>query len=145
MATYLSTLGLMWQAVVDVANVMQTIDLFQIGGEAVATECLVPLADLEKLPQLPCCHPSSPLPDPRFKGADGSWPAAIAQPRPGVKEPQIPRIEDGSDQSKRAVRLSANLLLPWLLPCRRFRPRRPPSLSLRQPGSRSAVAWRDSE
>jgi cobalt-zinc-cadmium efflux system outer membrane protein len=99
LATYISTLGLMWQAVADVANVMQTNDLFQIGGEAVETECLLPLPDLDKLPELPCCHPSSPLPGPRLKGAPGGWPEAIPEP-PNGKRPKMPRIENGDEQGK---------------------------------------------
>ncbi len=75
LTTYVSTVGAMWQAVADVADVAQTDDLFQLGfagpcPETVAAPCLA------NLPGLPCFHPCSPLPDPALKGGDGAWPAA---------------------------------------------------------------------
>ena len=75
LVTYVSTVGAMWQAVADVADVAQTDDLFQLGfagpcPEVVAAPCL---ADL---PGLPCFHPCSPLSDPALKGGDGAWPTA---------------------------------------------------------------------
>jgi cobalt-zinc-cadmium efflux system outer membrane protein len=56
---YLATLGAQWQAVTDVANLLQTEDLFQASG--VFPDAVVP--DLEKLLELPCCHPCSPYPN----------------------------------------------------------------------------------
>src|SRR5262249_8621849 len=62
--TYVTTLGALWTAVVDVANLLQTGDLFQLAPP----ECVAPVPDLAQLPPLPCCHPCSPLPDPALKG-----------------------------------------------------------------------------
>jgi cobalt-zinc-cadmium efflux system outer membrane protein len=69
--TYLATLGHFWQAVVDVADLLQTEDLF--AGDAVpATECVVALPDLAALLAPPArldCAPQLP-------GADAGWPPA---------------------------------------------------------------------
>ena len=46
---YLQALGAEWQAVVDIAALLQTEDLFQVGVEPVPTECLPPLPGFEKL------------------------------------------------------------------------------------------------
>jgi cobalt-zinc-cadmium efflux system outer membrane protein len=81
-ATYLGTLALQWQAVVDVASLLQTNDLFQIGEEVPEQQCAAPLPDLEALLRLPCCHPSNPLPDPSLKGADPHWPIAAPPAAP---------------------------------------------------------------
>jgi cobalt-zinc-cadmium efflux system outer membrane protein len=68
--TYLATLGTTWTAVVDVANLLQTDDLFQVSQR----QDVYPIPEL---PPLPCCHPCSPLGDPSLYGADGQWlPAA---------------------------------------------------------------------
>jgi cobalt-zinc-cadmium efflux system outer membrane protein len=89
---YVTALGQMWQAVVDVANVLQTDDLFQLGIEPLPTECLLPIPDLTQLPPLPCCHPCSPLLDPRLKGADGTWKAV----EPGKEHPVMPPAKNGN-------------------------------------------------
>jgi cobalt-zinc-cadmium efflux system outer membrane protein len=102
LATYTSTLGLMWQAVVDVANVMQTNDLFQVGDEAVEVECVTPLLVLEELQRLPCCHPSSPVQGPRWKGADPAWPPAIYEPKPGQKELRMPKVDALEQETTRS-------------------------------------------
>ena len=75
--TYVGALGDTWTAVVDVANLLQTNDLFQMGEELTAKDCVSPVPDLEHLPPLPCFHPCSPVPDPGLKGADGHWPVAL--------------------------------------------------------------------
>lgn len=67
---YVGTLGNLWLAVTDLSRLLQTNDLFQLGPDALATECVGPL------PELPCCHVCSPLPDAALKGANGEWPAA---------------------------------------------------------------------
>lgn len=67
--TYVTTLGNLWQAVTDVANLLQTDDLFQL-----AEKGCVPA--VPELPGLSCCHPCSPLPDPALKGGDPHWPDA---------------------------------------------------------------------
>jgi hypothetical protein len=75
--TYLTTLGLMWQAVVDVTDLLQTNDLFHVADQPVPTECLHPVPDLEHLPPLPCSHPCSPLPEAHQTVPDGCWPPAL--------------------------------------------------------------------
>ena len=83
--TYVTTLGAMWTAVVDVSGLLQTNDLFQVGLEPLPTVCVAPVPDLEHLPLLPCCHPCSPLPDPALKGANGQWPPATTGDNGGWK------------------------------------------------------------
>src|SRR5262249_59320906 len=79
--TYVSVLGGAWTAAVDVAGLLQTSDLFQLAEE----QCVAPVPALEEIFQLPCCHPCTPLPDPKLKGAEGSWPE-----RPGLIPPAAP-------------------------------------------------------
>ncbi len=69
---YLTALAAQWQAVVDVASLLQTEDLFQTAG--VYPEA--PLPDLEHLLQLPCCHPCSPLPNSVAPNGTDIWPPA---------------------------------------------------------------------
>jgi cobalt-zinc-cadmium efflux system outer membrane protein len=76
---YITTLGALWQAVVDVANVMQTDDLFQVNGELQPTLPVCKVPELEGLPRLPCAHPCSPLSDPQLRGHDGYWPSAAPE------------------------------------------------------------------
>ncbi len=76
--TYVTTLGQAWQAVVDVADVLQTDDIYRVGAVVVPTECVAPLPDLSPLPPLPCTHPCSPLQNPALKGAHGEWPSPEA-------------------------------------------------------------------
>jgi cobalt-zinc-cadmium efflux system outer membrane protein len=81
---YLTLLGSMWQAVVDVAGLMQTDDLFQ-GCERMP---VAEIPDLEHLLQLPCCHPCNPLPAPGLPGASLSWPSAgFGEPAQGAAPP----------------------------------------------------------
>jgi cobalt-zinc-cadmium efflux system outer membrane protein len=68
---YLSTLAAQWQAVADVSNLLQTEDVFQAGG--VFPVAVVP--DLEKLLQLPCCHPCSPYPNSVVPAGENAAPA----------------------------------------------------------------------
>lgn len=90
--TYVTTLTALWQSVVDVANLLQTEDLFQL------CETFEPGAvpDLSSLPELPCCHPCSPLPGESLKRPDGDWrvpraaevgPALLPPPRSKQDEP----------------------------------------------------------
>jgi cobalt-zinc-cadmium efflux system outer membrane protein len=76
-ATYVSNLSGMWQAVVDVTDLIQTNDMFRMGQEALATEKLPPPPNLEQLKPLQPTHPCSPLQDPGLRGGDGTWPPAI--------------------------------------------------------------------
>jgi cobalt-zinc-cadmium efflux system outer membrane protein len=73
---YLPVLGAQWQAVVDVASLLQTDDLFQLAGQLPVG----PLPDLQELLALPCTHPCSPLPQPAFRKADLAWPPAAIRP-----------------------------------------------------------------
>jgi cobalt-zinc-cadmium efflux system outer membrane protein len=69
--TYITALGAQWAAVVDVANLLQTDDLFGLGQ----TEQFAPIPDLERL--LPeSCPPMPPLPPHR------AGPEAAGQPAP---------------------------------------------------------------
>ncbi len=70
--TYVTTLGAAWAAAVNVADLLQTDDMFQYAEQ----QAVAPIPDLENLPGLPCCHPCSDLPDPALQGAHGTWPAA---------------------------------------------------------------------
>jgi cobalt-zinc-cadmium efflux system outer membrane protein len=65
--SYLTTLNATWTAVVDVANLLQTDDLFQVSERE-------KVAPIPELCPLPCCHPASPLREPALYGADGGWP-----------------------------------------------------------------------
>jgi cobalt-zinc-cadmium efflux system outer membrane protein len=72
--TYLAALGDQWKAVTDVANLLQTSDLYQVGGEVYP---VAPVPDLEHLLTLACVHPCSPLPPQQYSGMNGEWtPAA---------------------------------------------------------------------
>jgi cobalt-zinc-cadmium efflux system outer membrane protein len=98
--TYVTTLGALWTSVVDVANLLQTKDLFQTGPEMPETHGLTPLPDLDALPPLPCCHPLSPAPEPGLKGGDARWPPADPQAATdcGVK----PRVLEQPKDATRA-------------------------------------------
>ena len=76
-ASYIINLGGMWQAVVDMTDLVQTNDMFRMGGQPLPTEEVPALPDLEHLKPLMPTHPCSPLPDPRLLGGDGTWPQAI--------------------------------------------------------------------
>ena len=92
--SYVTTLGAMWTAVVDVANLLQTNDLFQVGLEPPPTQPVAPVPDLEQLLPLPCSHPCSPLPDGGLRGADGSWPPPF--PKEAEKPAPAPKPESDS-------------------------------------------------
>ena len=70
---YLQVLGVMWISVVDIANLLQTDDLFQIAGEKVPTEWINSSEALEQLIKLPCTHACSPLSNLEYIGVDGKW------------------------------------------------------------------------
>jgi cobalt-zinc-cadmium efflux system outer membrane protein len=72
--TYVTTLGALWQAVVDVTDLLQTNDLFQVNGVPTPTEPVCAVPDLEKPAPLPCGHPCSPLPGLHGKVPDAPWP-----------------------------------------------------------------------
>jgi cobalt-zinc-cadmium efflux system outer membrane protein len=73
---YLQALLAQWQAAVDIAALLQTEDLFQVGQDVMPTECLPPLPDFDKLLPLPCHHPCSKV-DGDLRGTvDPTWPSA---------------------------------------------------------------------
>ena len=76
-ASYITNLTGMWQAVVDVTDLIQTNNMFRMGQDALPTEPLPPVPDLEHLKPLMPTHPCSPLQDPKLRGGDGTWPQAI--------------------------------------------------------------------
>lgn len=110
-ATYLTTLGAMWQATVDVASFLQTDDLFQLSGEPL---CVAPVPDLEHLAPLPCHHPCSPLPDPALlHKVDGRWPTVA----PGAGRGSTP--PDGGETPRPMPEMLPEPEKPEKLPERR--------------------------
>jgi cobalt-zinc-cadmium efflux system outer membrane protein len=97
--TYVQTLGLAWQAVVDVADLLQTDDIYRAGDHVFPTECVAPLPDIGPLPPLPCSHPCSPLQDPALKGADGVWPQAEG----GKEQPKTPPAAPKNASTKKDI------------------------------------------
>jgi cobalt-zinc-cadmium efflux system outer membrane protein len=99
--TYITTLGGLWQAVVDVADPLQTMDLFGMMGPH---EEVPVIPDLAALPPLPCCHPCSPVPDAHQHVLDGSWPpadpSAVHQQAPPVMLP-VPKEEKKEPQKEK--------------------------------------------
>jgi cobalt-zinc-cadmium efflux system outer membrane protein len=79
---YITALGAQWQAVVDVAGLLQTEDLFQANG----VFPVAPVPNLEALLQLPCCHPCSTLPGSIVPAPDFTWPAAGFQAKIGTPQ-----------------------------------------------------------
>jgi cobalt-zinc-cadmium efflux system outer membrane protein len=77
---YLQALAAHWQAVVDIAALLQTEDLFQVGQEPAPVECLPPLPDLDRLLPLTCAHPCSKVPAELRETVDPAWPAALPEP-----------------------------------------------------------------
>ncbi len=99
--TYVTTLGTALTAVVNVADLLQVDDFFQVRELADSAQCVAPVPDLEHLPGLPCCHPCSPANDPALKGADGRWPppvpAPTAEPRRSGETPRLTEPTSGAD------------------------------------------------
>ncbi len=77
---YVAALSAQWQAVVDVANLLQTEDVFQAQGIFPAA----PLPNLEELLKLSCCHPCSALPVTGVTGPNYAWPPAGFTPHLGT-------------------------------------------------------------
>jgi cobalt-zinc-cadmium efflux system outer membrane protein len=144
-ASYITNLGGMWQAVVDVTDLIQTNDMFRMGGQPLPTEPMPALPDLEQLKPLLPTHPCSPLPDPHLRGGDGTWPEAIptrnnypmppadgegsipqsGQPRTSAAPPASPAMPQAPTPQQPA-------LLPDLRPIAQAPPTRQP-LSARAP------------
>ncbi len=66
---YVTQLGTLWQAVVDVGSLLETDDLLRMGD----TLPVPPVPDLASLCPLPCCHATQPAAG--WLGGDGQWPA----------------------------------------------------------------------
>jgi cobalt-zinc-cadmium efflux system outer membrane protein len=101
-ASYLTNLAGMWQAVVDVTDLVQTPNLFQMDGKAIPTESLPSLPTLEKLKPLLMPSPCSPLPDPRLREGDPTWPEAV----PTKDNPTMP-LADGQARQTQPARPAA--------------------------------------
>ena len=80
---YLATLGQLWSSVTSVADLIQTDDLFEFARP----EAVPPLASLEPLPLLPCCHPCVAAPGDGASSAVGLGGAAPALERLTAPEP----------------------------------------------------------
>jgi cobalt-zinc-cadmium efflux system outer membrane protein len=91
-ANYILNLSGTWQAVVDVTDLIQTNDLFRMGGQPLPTEEPAGLPDLQQIKPLLPTHPCSPLPHPRLRGGDATWPQAI----PTTNNPHMPAAEHQS-------------------------------------------------
>ena len=97
LTTYLGVLRDQWTAVVDVAGLLQTDDLFQLSDLGQP----MPVPDLEHLWTLCCDHPCGTA-DAKLRGADGSWPLAFPAAKPAA--PQL-RLE---------IRSTPDIVLPPL-------------------------------
>jgi len=82
LTSYLTALAAQWTAAVDIANLLQTEDLFGTGGETYQ------LPDLVKLLPLPCEHSCSAAPAAARNGADGSWPPSVPEKSPAEAPPK---------------------------------------------------------
>ena len=70
--SYVTTLGSLWTAVVDLAALLEADDLSRMGQ----LEDVPPVPDLEQVCPLPCCHPSALWQDRQMQTGDGRWPTA---------------------------------------------------------------------
>jgi cobalt-zinc-cadmium efflux system outer membrane protein len=93
-ANYITTLGLVWQAVVDVVDLLQTPDLF---GVEAHMQPVAEVPDLDHLPGLPCHHPCSPGPNLHQQMLDRQWPSADRGTTPRTQT-LPPPVEDKSDK-----------------------------------------------
>jgi outer membrane protein, heavy metal efflux system len=114
---YLTTLGLYWQAVSDIASLLQTDNVYEMATEL--ENC--PLPDLAQLLKVPCCHPCSSLPDPALKGISPfeSPPGRAVSPEIiGVEQspsaPKAPDTPKGPEASKKASPASMPPASPML-------------------------------
>jgi cobalt-zinc-cadmium efflux system outer membrane protein len=106
---YVTALGAMWQSVTDVADLLQTDDLYQIGAEKVPADELEPVPDLRKLKPLPCCHPCAP-PDAAVPSGNGVW----HSPLPGKDDKPMSRPADEAkgEMKKEPVTVQGPTLWP---------------------------------
>jgi cobalt-zinc-cadmium efflux system outer membrane protein len=105
---YLNTVKDQWMAVVEVAGLLQTDDLFLIHEH----DLVAPVPCLDHLPPLPCEHPFSPLTDPALRGADGFWPEACPADPPPERLPLPTTPQNGVSPTASG----ATLGLPQVLP-----------------------------
>jgi cobalt-zinc-cadmium efflux system outer membrane protein len=85
-ATYLTTLGSYWQAVSDVASLLQTDDAYQMAIQV--EDCA--LTDVANMLKLPCCHPSASAPAAMLGGISPfAWPPGY-QVVPGEQAQRAP-------------------------------------------------------
>lgn len=91
LATYAATLTAQWQAVADVADVLQIDDLFQ----GIESPPALPPHDWEHLPGLPCSHPCNPLENLRPESVAGD-----CRPK-GVQQTESTPSEDFGGDTQR--------------------------------------------
>jgi cobalt-zinc-cadmium efflux system outer membrane protein len=91
---YITNLAGMWQAVVDVTDLIQTHDMFRMDQEPFPTAKLPPL-DLQQLKPLPPISPCSPLQDPKLRGGDAKWPEAV----PSRDNPPMPSADEAKKKA----------------------------------------------
>jgi cobalt-zinc-cadmium efflux system outer membrane protein len=116
---YLPILGAQWQAVVDVASLLQTDDLFQLAGQLPVG----PLPNLKQMLALPCTHPCSPLPQPAFRQADFNWlpggiPPAAKLTGLETAPPQPPNVKQQATTTSIGYSQPVVLSQPAVLPTR---------------------------
>jgi cobalt-zinc-cadmium efflux system outer membrane protein len=76
--SYVTSLGSLWQAVVDLGSLLETDDLFRMGDPL----SVPPVPDLDALCPLPCCHWCQPAAAAGWLGGDGQWPAISPEESP---------------------------------------------------------------
>jgi cobalt-zinc-cadmium efflux system outer membrane protein len=76
--SYVTQLGTLWQAVVDMGSLLEAEDLFHMGDP----QNLPPVPDLAALCPLPCCHAYQPAAAAGWLGGDAQWPALAPGEKP---------------------------------------------------------------
>jgi len=71
-SAYVTTLGSLWTAVVDLAALLEADDLARLGQP----ESVPPIPDIEQIAPLPCCHPTPLWQNRVIQTGDGRWPSA---------------------------------------------------------------------
>jgi cobalt-zinc-cadmium efflux system outer membrane protein len=98
-SAYITALGGQWTAVVDVANLLQTDDLFQVGK---TLEQMAPVPNLEELTPVPGCYTCRPCPRPEVEAAR-RLDTKVIQGRL-YTEPEDPPPEDAAPKRKKVKR-----------------------------------------
>jgi cobalt-zinc-cadmium efflux system outer membrane protein len=133
---YVTALGALWQSVTDVADLLQTDDLYQIGSEQVPAEGVAPVPDLRCLKPLPCCHPCA-APEAAVPSDNGYWPSPLpgqgdkpmSPPAPETKAQ--PEMKQGAGSTTKPAPDGA----PKVMPAAAVMPA-PPANGSQQPGAR---------